>query len=254
MERPGEVPILSGREGAGVSPGQHRRARGGSAVALPQGTIDSNLSTGQGRDPRWVGSFFGSGSSGYFKGHRPEHTLFHSLSLWRMICTYEYHRPVGTWIGVKSIAALIYNANVHSRGKTKMKWMAGNECTPRSPSQFFFPRGESFGNYTAKTVGRTDGRRVACSLHYMRELCNRSRTSERPRGRPELLPRARGGRNCSTRGSGNQVQAVQRPPPRPVMLGSVLSLAAGEATRFRLSSSSVSVTFFTVSASVSGTG
>ena len=142
-------------EGAGVSPGQHRRARNGSAVALPQGTIDSNLSTGQGRDPRWVGSFFGSGSSGYFKGHRPEHTLFHSLSLWRMICTYEYHRPVGTWIGVKSIAALIYNANVHSRGKTKMKWMAGNECTPRSPSQFFFPRGESFGNYTAKTVGRT---------------------------------------------------------------------------------------------------
>ena len=77
----------------------------------------------------------------------------------------------------------------------------------------------------------------------MRELCNRSRTSERPRGRPELLPRARGGRNCSTRGSGNQVQAVQRPLPRPVMLGSVLSLAAGEATRFRLSSSSVSVTF-----------
>ena len=117
---------------------------------------------------------------------------FHSLSLWRMKCT--YHRPVGRWIGVKSIAALIYNANVHSRGKTKMKWMAGNECTPRSPSQFFFPRGESFGNYTAKTVGRADGRRVACSLHYMRELCNRSRTSERPRGRPELLPRAGSGR------------------------------------------------------------
>ena len=70
-----------GREGAGVSPGQHRRARGGSAVALPQGTIDSNLSTGQGRDPRWVGSFFGSGSSGYFKGHRPVHTLFLFLSV-----------------------------------------------------------------------------------------------------------------------------------------------------------------------------
>ena len=42
--------------------------------------------------------------------------------------------------------------------------MAGNECTPRSPSQFFFPRGESFGNYTAKTVGRTDG---ASRVHYI---------------------------------------------------------------------------------------
>ena len=35
-------------EGAGVSPGQHRRARNGSAVALPQGTIDSYLPSGKG--------------------------------------------------------------------------------------------------------------------------------------------------------------------------------------------------------------
>ena len=132
--------------------------------------------------------------------------------------------------------------------------MAGNECTPRSPSQFFFPRGESFGNYTAKTVGRTDG--GASRVHYITCVncaTGAGRANDRAVGRNYCPGLGAGEIAVQEYGGGNQVQAVQR-QPRPVMLGCVLSLAAGEATRFSLSSSSVSVTFFTVSASESGTG
>ena len=170
MERRREVPILSEREGGG----RGRRFTGATPASEKRqcrclaARYNRLLSTQRARErSRRAGSFFGSGSSGYFKGHRPEHTLF----LWfplplvrRMFCT--YHRPVGTWIGVKSKAALIYNANVHSRGKTKMKWMAGNECTlGAGQASSFFPVGKVLEITPPKqSDGRTDG---ASRVHYI---------------------------------------------------------------------------------------